>query len=260
MLLAIDIGNTNIHLGLWNGRSWQHQWRLRTSSEQTSDELGVMLMALLREFDVENLVREVALCSVVPWLTKTFKRVSRQYLGVEAMQLTYQSNIGIQLGQDNPAEVGADRIANAVAAHHLFPGPSIVIDMGTATKFEVITGTGDFLGGVIAPGLRLSADALAGRAAQLRSVPLEAPPSMIGRNTIHAVQAGLILAYASMLDGVVARLREELAAEALPLQVIGTGGNIYLVAEYTRVIDHVDPCLTLTGLRIVNERMSGDLT
>ena len=180
MLLAIDIGNTNIHLGLWNGRSWQHQWRLRTASEQTSDEFGVMLMSLLREFGVENLVREVALCSVVPWLTKTFKRVTKQYLGVEAMQLTYQSDIGIQLGQDNPAEVGADRIANAVAANHLYPGANIIVDMGTATKFEVVTGAGEFLGGVIAPGLRLSADALAGRAAQLRSVPLEAPPSILG--------------------------------------------------------------------------------
>ena len=258
MLLAIDIGNTNIHLGLWNGRFWQHQWRLRSASEQTADEFGVTLMALLREFGVENSVREVALCSVVPWLTKTFADVSQQYLGVEAMQLTYQSDIGIRLGQDNPAEVGADRIANAVAAYRQFSGPTIVIDMGTATKFEVVTGDGDFLGGVIAPGLRLSADALAGRAAQLRSVPLEAPPSMIGRNTIHAVQAGLILAYASMIDGVVGRLREELPAAERPLRIIATGGNIHLVAEHTRVIDHVDPCLTLTGLRIVHERMSGE--
>jgi type III pantothenate kinase len=258
MLLAIDIGNTNILLGLWNGRFWQHQWRLRTVSEQTADEFGVVLMALLREFDVENLVREVALCSVVPWLTKTFTQVSQQYLGVTAMVLTHQSDIGIQLGQDSPAEVGADRIANAVAAHHLFPGPKIIIDMGTATKFEVVTGTGEFLGGVIAPGLRLAADALAGRAAQLRSVPLEAPPSMIGRNTVHAVQSGLILAYASMIDGVVGRLCEELPPETEPLHVIGTGGNISLITEYTRVIDHVDPCLTLTGLRIVHERMSGE--
>lgn len=257
MLLAFDIGNTNILLGLWNGRSWQHQWRLRTAAEQTVDEFGVLLMSLLREFNVENLVREVALCSVVPWLTKTFKQVSTKYLGVEAMQLTYHANIGIHLEQDNPAEVGADRIANAVAVHNLFSGPKIVIDMGTATKFEAVTGSGHFLGGVIVPGLRLSADALAARAAQLRSVPLEAPPSMIGRNTIHAVQSGLILAYASMVDGVIARLREELPEEELPLQVIGTGGNIHLVANHTRAIDHIDPCLTLTGLRIVNERMRG---
>jgi type III pantothenate kinase len=258
MLLAIDIGNTNIFLGLWNGRSWQYQWRLRTAPEQTADELGVMLMALLREFGVENLVRQVALCSVVPWLTKIFKQASRQYLGVEAMQLTYQSDLGIQLGQDNLAEVGADRIANAVAAHHLYSGPKIIIDMGTATKFEVVTGAGEFLGGVIAPGLRLSADALAGRAAQLRSVPLEAPPSMIGRNTIHAVQSGLILAYACMLDGVVAGLRDELPEESESLRVIGTGGNINFIVEHTQVIDHIDPCLTLTGLRIVHERMSGE--
>ena len=257
MLLAIDIGNTNIHLGLWNGRSWQHQWRLRTASEQTVDELGVMLMALLREFDVENLVRDVALCSVVPWLTKTCKQVSQRYLGVAAMQLTHQSDAGIQLGQDNPAEVGADRIANAAAAHHLYDGAKIIIDMGTATKFEVVTAAGEFLGGVIAPGLRLSADALAGKAAQLRSVPLEAPPNIIGRNTIEAVQSGLILAYASMLDGVVGRLCEALPAEQA-VRVIGTGGNIHLVAEHTRVIDHVDPGLTLTGLRIVYERMNGE--
>lgn len=258
MLLAIDIGNTNILLGLWNGRSWQQQWRLRTVSEQTADELGVMLMALLREFGVENLVREVALCSVVPWLTKTFTHVCRHYLGVDAMLLTYQSNLGIRLGQDNPAEVGADRIANAVAAYHQFPGPSIIIDMGTATKFEVVTDAGEFLGGVIAPGLRLSADALAGRAAQLRSVPLEAPPSIIGRNTVQAVQAGLILAYASMIDGVVGRLREALPEDGAALQVIGTGGNIHLVVDHTRVVDHVDPWLTLTGLRIAHERMSGE--
>jgi type III pantothenate kinase len=175
------------------------------------------------------------------------------------MQLTYQSDIGIRLGQDNPAEVGADRLANAIAAYYQFPGPNIIIDMGTATKFEVVTAAGEFLGGVIAPGLRLSADALAGRAAQLRSVPLEAPPSIIGRNTIHAVQAGLILAYASMIDGVVGRLREALPEEdGAALQVIGTGGNIHLVAEHTRVVDHVDPCLTLTGLRIAHERMSGE--
>jgi type III pantothenate kinase len=179
---------------------------------------------------------------------------------VEAMQLTYQSDIGIQLGQDNPAEVGADRIANAVAAYHLFPGPNIIIDMGTATKFEVVTGAGEFLGGVIAPGLRLSADALAGKAAQLRSVSLEAPPSMIGRNTIHAVQSGLILAYASMVDGVVGRLREELSVEDMPLRVVGTGGNIHLVADHISVMDSLEPYLTLTGLRIVNERMRGEST
>lgn len=258
MLLAIDIGNTNILLGLWNGRSWQHQWRLRTASEQTADEFGVMLMTLLREFGAENKVRDVALCSVVPWLTKTFKHVSDHYLGIDAMQLTHQSNLGIRLGQDNPAEVGADRIANAVAAYHQLPGPTIIIDMGTATKFEVVTGNGEFLGGVITPGLRLSADALAGRAAQLRSVPLEAPPHMIGRNTIHAVQSGLILAYARMIDGVVDQLREEMPSENAPVQIIGTGGNIHLVANHTRVINHVDPCLTLTGLRIVYERMNGE--
>ncbi len=258
MLLAIDIGNTNILLGLWNGRSWQHQWRLRTNSEQTVDEYGVTLKALLREFGVDNLVRSVALCCVVPWLTQTFIQVSRHYVGVEALVLTHQANIGIRLGQDNPAEVGADRIANAVAAHHQFPGGSIIVDMGTATKFEMVAPQGEFLGGVIAPGLRLGADALADRAAQLRSVPLEAPPNIIGRNTVQAVQSGLILAYASLIDGVVARLQDEVMGAERPLPVIGTGGNIHLVAAHTGVIDHIDPCLTLTGLRLVFERTFGE--
>jgi type III pantothenate kinase len=254
MLLAIDIGNTNIALGLWNGRSWLHLWRLRTLPEQTVDEFGVTLMTLLREFGMEKAVGRVALCSVVPWLTETVTQVCTHYLHVDTFQLTCQADTGVRLMQDNPAEVGADRIANAVAAFHTYPGPTIVIDMGTATKFEAITGSGDFLGGVIAPGLRLAADALTGRAAQLSSVPLAAPPAAIGRNTVHAVQSGLILAYAGMLDGMVGRLREEMLAEERPLQVIGTGGNIHLVADHARVIDHVEPCLTLTGLRIVAER------
>lgn len=256
MLLAIDIGNTNITLGVWNGRSWGQQWRLRTAAEKTADEFGLTLKALLRESQLEGQVDRVALCSVVPWLTTTFLAASEQYLGVPALNLTYQLDTGLRLGQDNPAEVGADRIANTVAAYHQFPGPSIVVDMGTATKYEVVTADGEFIGGVIAPGLRLAADALASRAAQLRSVPLQAPPSLIGRNTIHAVQSGLILGYAAMIEAMIARL---VAAHPdngrFPITIIGTGGNIHLVADHTTVLDTVDPWLTLTGLRLVSDRL-----
>jgi type III pantothenate kinase len=256
MLLAIDIGNTNITLGVWNGRSWGQQWRLLTTAEKTADEFGLTLKSLLRESQLEGQVERVALCSVVPWLTTTFLTASEHYLGVTALNLTYQLDTGLRLGHDNPAEVGADRIANAVAAYHLFPGPSIVVDMGTATKFEVVTADGAFIGGVIAPGLRLAADALASRAAQLRSVPLQAPPSLIGRNTIHAVQSGLILGYAAMIDALVARLCAEHPDNGrFPIPIIGTGGNINLVAGHTTVLHTVDPWLTLTGLRLVSDRL-----
>ncbi|MBK8984904.1 MAG: type III pantothenate kinase [Chloroflexi bacterium] len=257
MLLAIDIGNTNITLGMWNGRAWSQQWRLRTAAEITLDELGLTLKSLLREFQLEGQVERVVLCSVVPWLTATFLAVCEHYLGVEALNLTYQLDAGIRMGHDNPAEVGADRIANMVAAYHLFPGPAIVVDMGTATKFEVMTADGLFMGGVIAPGLRLAADALASRAAQLRSVPLEAPPHLIGRNTIHAIQSGLILGYAAMIDTMVARLRQQHPDNGrVPITVIGTGGNISLVANHLSVLDAVDPWLTLTGLRLVSDRLT----
>ena len=256
MLLAIDIGNTNITLGVWNGRSWSQQWRLRTTPEVTVDELGLTLKALLREFQLEGQVDRVALCSVVPWLTSTFLAACDQYLAVQAFNLTYQLDTGIRMGHDNPAEVGADRIANTVAVYHQFPGPSIVVDMGTATKFEVVTADGLFAGGGIAPGLRLAADALASRAAQLRSIPLQAPPQLIGRNTIHAMQSGLILGYAAMVDTMVARLIDEHPDNGrTPIIVVGTGGNINLGADHLSVLDAVDPWLTLNGLRLVSDRL-----
>lgn len=256
MLLAIDIGNTNITLGVWNGRVWGQQWRLQTAAEKTVDEFGLTLKALLREYALEEAIERVALCSVVPWLTNTFLTVSRQYLGVAALNLTYQLDSGLRMGHDNPAEVGADRIANSVAAYHLFPGPSIVIDMGTATKFELLTADGVFIGGVIAPGLRLAADALASRAAQLRSVPLQAPPALIATNTIHAIQSGLIFGYTAMLEKMVERLRQAHPDNGrYPIPVLGTGGNINLVRDHTTIFDTVDPWLTLTGLRLVSDRL-----
>lgn len=256
MLLAIDIGNTNMTLGVWDGRSWSQQWRLHTTPELTVDELGLTLKSLLREFHLEGKVDRAAMCSVVPWLTTTFQEVATRYLNLPILNVTHELDTGIRMGHDNPAEVGADRIANTVAVYHQCPGPSIVVDMGTATKFEVVTAAGLFMGGVIMPGLRLAADALTSRAAQLRSVPLQAPPQMIGRNTVHAVQSGLILGYAAMIDAVVTRLREEHPDNGrYPIAVVGTGGNIGLIANHVSVLDTVDPWLTLTGLRLVSDRL-----
>lgn len=257
MLLAIDIGNTNITLGVWDGSSWQREWRLQTASERTADEFGILLTGLLREAQLEKAIDGVILASVVPSLSSTFLKLCAQYLHLEPLVVSSREAGGIQILTDNPAEVGADRIVNAVAAYHLFHGPCIVIDMGTATSFDVISGRGELLGVAIAPGIQLAADALISRAAQLSHVPLQAPPQVTGRNTVHAIQSGLIFGYVSLIEGMVKRLLEEHPDTGQKIQVIGTGGLINLIAPHTDIIDHVDPWLTLTGLRVIYERANG---
>jgi type III pantothenate kinase len=261
MLLAIDIGNTNVTLGLWDGEQWRYQWRLRTVHENTVDEYGLALRNLLREFDLAGRVERVVLASVVPPLTATFDDACRRYLEHGPFHVRAESQNAIRVKTDNPAEVGADRIANAVAAYHLFPGPSIVIDMGSATTFDVVSSAGDLLGVAIAPGIQLAHDALASRAAQLSRVALEAPPSAIGRNTVQAMQSGLVYGYVGLIEGLVSRLRDELsalessdgAAPARAVRVIATGGLISLITPHTALIDHVDPWLTLNGIRLIGE-------
>jgi type III pantothenate kinase len=255
MLLAIDIGNTNITLGVWDGRSWQREWRLQTDSERTADEFGILLTGLLREARLEKSIDGVILSSVVPRLGATFLQLCTDYLQLEPLVVSSQTETGVLIRTENPAEVGADRIVNAAAAFHLVQGPGIVVDMGTATTFDVISARGELLGVVIAPGLRLAADALVNRAAQLAHVPLQAPPNVIGRNTVHAIQSGLIFGYTSLVEGMVRRLLAEHPDAGQKIQVIGTGGLISLIAPHTDLIDHVDPWLTLTGLRIIYERV-----
>lgn len=255
MLLTIDIGNTNITLGVWDGRNWQHEWRLRTAHERTSDEYGIMLTNLLRESRLLRAINEVIVSSVVPPLTTTFGMLCHDYLNLEPLIIRPDLDTGIVVATDNPQEVGTDRIVNTAAAYHLFPGPSIVVDMGTATTFDVISAKGALLGVAIAPGLRLAADALATHAAQLSQVPLQAAPRAIGTNTIHAVQSGLIFGYVSLIEGMIARIKAEHPDGPDGIHTIGTGGLIKLVAPHTAVIDHIDPWLTLTGLRVINERV-----
>ena len=254
MLLAIDIGNTNITLGLWDGERWQLQWRLRTIHNQTVDEYGIYLKMLLREEGLADAVERVIFSSVVPPLSRTFRRVCERYLQLTPVQVTHETDTGIGIATETPAEVGADRIVNAVAAYHLYPGPSIVIDMGTATTLDVVGAEGALRGVVIAPGLMLAAEALTGRAAQLSRVALEAPPQVLGRTTVHAMQSGLVYGYSCLVEGLVQRLQAE---QALPdASVIGTGGLIRLIKPHTEVIDHVEPWLTLTGLRLIAERVA----
>ena len=254
MLLAIDIGNTNVTLGLWDGQAWTNQWRLRTDRARTADEYGIMLKMLLHEAEVATAVSHVAMSSVVPPLTAVFTQLIERYLNLTPLRVNAALDTGIAIRTDNPPEVGADRIVNAAAAAHLYPGPSIVIDMGTATTFDVVSKDHELLGVVIAPGLQLAANALTAGAAQLSGVALEAPPHVIGRNTVHAVQSGLIFGYASLVEGVVQRLLREHPNREEKVNVIGTGGLINLITPHTTVIDHIDPWLTLTGLRLISER------
>ncbi len=255
MLLAIDIGNTNITLGLWNGRAWEQQWRLRTVREKTVDEYGIELTSLLQTYQLTNGPEQVIIASVVPTLNPVFARTSQRYLQKTAVFVHHNLDLGITIKTDNPAEVGVDRLANAVAVHNAYPGPGIVLDMGTATKFDIISAAGELCGGVIAPGLRLAADSLTQRAAQLRGVALEAPPQVIGTNTVHAIQSGLIFGYVSLIEGMIARLRAAHPDRERPLRIIGTGGQLELLADHLTFLDIIDPWLTLTGLRLINDRL-----
>jgi len=247
MLLAIDVGNTNITLGFWDGSVWRKQWRLRTVHDKTVDEYGVYLETLLRFAELSNQVTATVLSSVVPPLTGTFINVCKDYLGRQPLMVNYQTDTGIRIVTDNPAEVGADRIVNAVAAYHLHKGNSIIIDMGTATTFDAISEAAELHGVAIAPGLGLAAGALSSHAAQLGTVALEAPPKAIGKNTIHAMQSGLIFGYAALIDGMVARFKTEL--DDPNAMVIGTGGLITRITPHATSINLVEPWLTLIGLR-----------
>ena len=255
MLLAIDIGNTNITLGVWNGRSWARQWRLLTNPAQTADEYGILLKMMLNDAGLLTAVNQAIMASVVPALSFTFSQIFQHQIKIPLLNVTSETRMGLKILADVPSAVGADRLVNAVAAYELFQGPCIIIDMGTATKFDLVSVQQEFLGGVIAPGLGLAAEALASRAAKLSHVALEAPPHTIGTNTVHAMQSGLIFGYLALIEGLVARLKGEHPDRFQKIHVLGTGGLIDLIAPHTAVLDHIDPWLTLTGLRVIYERV-----
>jgi type III pantothenate kinase len=249
MLLALDVGNTNITIGIWDGSHWIQQWRLLTVREKTTDEYGITLTSLVREAELKAGIDQVIMASVVPPLTTTFTRAVQRYLQLTVRLVDAAADTGITVDTDAPEAVGA-------AAYHLYAGPSITVDMGTATKFDVVSADGRLLGGVIAPGLQLVADALASRAAKLRAVRLEAPPATLGRNTVHAMQSGLVFGYVCLIEGIVERLRQEHPDRGRPMRIFGTGGLIHLIASHTSVIEHVDPWFTLTGLRVIHDRLA----
>jgi type III pantothenate kinase len=252
MLLAIDIGNTNITLGLYKGDEQVSAWRLATVHDRMPDEYGLQLLGLLEQADctVDD-VESSVLASVVPPLTSTFIQACDKYLNQNPLVVDAGVRTGLQIRYEDPKHtLGADRVADAVAVQHLYSVPACVVDFGTATTFDAISAKGEYLGGAIAPGIGIASDALFQRTAKLPRVELTPPPSVIGRNTVHAIQAGLIYGYVGLVEGVVERFREELGED---MTVIGTGGLATLIAAETEVIQHLAPWLTLDGMRIIWE-------
>ena len=251
MLLAIDIGNTNITLGVFEGERLRATWRVSTRVDQMTDEYAVSLLDLLSHQGIEvSEVKEIAMCSVVPPLITTFVDLSQRYFHTTPLVVGAGVKTGVSIRMDNPREVGADRIADAVAAHHLYGGAIIIVDLGTATTFGIVSKEGDYIGGVIATGIATAAEALFARTAQLPRVELAHPKHVIGTNTVAALQSGIIYGYASLVEGMLTRIQGELGEKAT---VIATGGYAELIARETKVIDSVNLDLTLIGLRLICE-------
>jgi type III pantothenate kinase len=251
VLLTVDVGNTNIVLGLFDGDQLFASYRLRTDARVTADELALLFRGLLDRHPEPD---GVAVCSTVPQVLDQLRQMfERYYAKAHTVVVGPGVKTGVPLLYDNPKEVGPDRVVNTLAAHTLFGGPAIVVDFGTSTNFDVVSEKGEFLGGALAPGVEISVDALAARAARLFKVELTEPRSVIGKTTVEALQSGLVYGFASQVDGMVERITRELGGAGRPV-VIATGGLSHLMSGICESIDEHEPDLTLIGLRLVYEK------
>jgi type III pantothenate kinase len=261
VLLAIDIGNTQTVIGMFGtgggsaSSELLHHWRISTDADRTADEMALLLDQLLdlQGFDIDRTVTGIAVASVVPRLRAAVREMTEKWFRVKTVIVEPGIRTGMPILYDNPKEVGADRIADAVAAFERYGGPTIVIDFGTATTFEAVSEKGEYLGGAIIPGIEISLDALFGRAAALSRVELVEPRNVIGKNTVESIQAGAVYGFAAQVDGLCRRFEQELG----PCTVVATGGLAGLIAPLTESIDHHEPWLTLYGLRIIYDRNMG---
>ena len=252
-LLTVDVGNTQTHLGVFDGDNLTREWRASTDPARTADELALMFGQFLELADLNfDVIDGVAVCSVVPRLTQEIRDMVERYFEFSALIVGPGIKTGIAVRMDNPREVGADRIANAVAAHGMFENePVVVVDFGTAITVDAVAASGDFLGGAIAPGIDTAAAGLYAATAQLRRVEVVAPPEVIGKSTVQAVQSGLVYGFAGMVDGLVASVMKELGGDA---RVVATGGLAPTVIEHCHRIERFEPTLTLVGLKRIYER------
>jgi len=253
MLLALDAGNTNITVGIFRDGTLLDHRRLRTVREQTSDEWGILLVSLLRYSSLDpNDVNGIIISSVVPTINSPLAEMAQRYFSLDAVFVTAETDTGIKLRYDNPAEVGADRIVNSVAAFRKYGGPCVVVDLGTAITFDVVSADAEYLGGIIAAGVGISAEALFSRAAKLPLVDFRKPAALIGTTTVASMQSGLYYGAVGAIDGMVERLKSELGEGT---QVIATGGQAAMIAGGSRYIGHVDENLTLDGLHAIWQRL-----
>jgi type III pantothenate kinase len=252
VLLAIDVGNTHTVIGVYEGDRLVRHWRVLSDPGRTADEYGVLFWNLYHASELPiPKESDIIVCSVVPPMTKVVEDLCRDYFHTEPLVVGPGVKTGMPILYDNPKEVGADRIVNAVAAYERYHHTCIVVDFGTATTFDCVSGKGEYLGGVITPGLGIALDALVTRTAKLPRVELIRPPRVVGKNTVHAMQAGIVFGYASLVDGLVARIRDEIGADA---RVIATGGFAEMLAPESATIETFDEFLTLEGLRLIHRR------
>jgi len=253
MIFAVDVGNTNIELGVYEEKDLLARWRMGTDKEKTSDEFGMFFAGLFRNENLDiHKTKAVIISSVVPPIMYSLEHAIRKYFKVEPMIVGPGIKTGINIKYENPREVGADRIVNAVAAYEIYGGPVIIIDFGTATTFCAVSSKGEYLGGVICPGIKISAEALFQRTAKLPRIELVKPEHVIGRNTVASMQSGIVYGYVGQVDYIVRRIKKEMKEEGI--KVIATGGLARLVAAESETIDEVNGLLTLEGLRIIYEK------
>ncbi len=252
MLLALDVGNTNITIGAFQGASLTGHWRLRTIREQTADEWGILMRNLfsLSSLDLSE-VHGVIISSVVPAVDQPLNAMAERYFNREPLYVNYATDIGIKINYDNPREVGADRLVNAVAAYSKYGGPAVVVDLGTTINFDCVSANGEFAGGLICPGIGMSIGGLFARTARLPMVDFREPEKLIGSNTVGSIQSGLYHGFISLIDGIVDRVCLELGADT---KAIATGGQGHLIARSSRTVKIFDEHLTLQGLRLIWER------
>src|SRR5246127_3075852 len=261
MLLTIDIGNTNTVLGLFDGEAIVEHWRIATVPDRTADEIAVVLHGLFAQSGVikDTDLHGISLCSTVPSVLHEMRLMCRKYYGDRPTVIVEPGvKTGVPIRYDNPKEVGSDRIMNSLAAVHLYGGPAIVVDFGTSTNFDAVSARGEFVGGALAPGIEISVDALSRRAAQLLKVELTRPPRVVGKNTVEALQSGIIFGFAAQVEGIARRMAAELSPDDPDaVTTIATGGLAPLILGEVSVIDAYEPWLTLIGLRLVYEKNAG---
>ncbi len=249
MLLAIDVGNTGMGLGIFKGEDLRVTWRMATSISRMPDEYAAILLSLMHNENIEpQNIKDVCICSVVPPVVGTLESMFQRYFDIKPLVIGAGIKTGVKIRMDNPREVGPDRIAHSAAAYHLYGGPLIIVDTGTATTFDTVSKSGDYIGGAIAPGIQTGAEALFARTAMLPRVSLMRPAKAIGTNTISAMQSGIIFGYVSLIEGLVARIQKELPEKA---KVILTGGYTDIISKSTNIVDEVNPNLIFIGLKLI---------